>query len=304
MTAPVVAFSTVTKQYGPTRALDAVSFDIRRGEMVALLGPNGAGKSTTVELLLGLTEATTGTVTVLGREPARSVRDGRVGAMLQGAGLPACALVGEVVDLARRLYGARHSLAELLEMAGLSDLPDRRVDRLSGGQARRVHLAIALAGDPEVLFFDEPTVGLDPEARRLFWRGVHQVAAAGATVMFATHYLDEVDANATRALVLAAGRLVADGDPASIKARLSERTVRATLSDVHVPELSCLPGVTDVAVDDLEVALRTHDVDLTLEALYQSSARVRHLRIEGASLEDALIELTTTASPQLERSLA
>jgi ABC-2 type transport system ATP-binding protein len=301
MTTPVIAFTSVTKHYGAIRALDAVSFDIWPGEMVALLGPNGAGKSTSVELLLGLAEPSTGTVTVLGRHPARSVGDGRVGAMLQSAGLPACALVGEVVDLARRLCGARHSLAELLELAGLGDLAGRRVDRLSGGQARRVHLAVALAGDPEVLFLDEPTVGLDPEARRLFWRGVHQVAAGGATVVFATHYLDEVDANASRALVLAAGRLVADGDPVSIKAQLSERTVRAILSDVNIHDLARFPGVTAVAADDHEVTLRTHDVDLTLEALYHSSTRVRHLRIEGASLEDALIELTTTASLQRER---
>ena len=301
MTNPVISFSDVSKHYGDVRALEAVSFDVWPGEMVALLGPNGAGKSTTVELLLGLAEPSTGSVTVLGRQPARSVSDGRVGAMLQSAGLPACALVGEVVDLARLLCGARHSLAELLELAGLGHLAGRRVDRLSGGQARRVHLAIALAGHPEVVFLDEPTVGLDPEARRLFWRGVHEVAAAGATVVFATHYLDEVDANATRALVLAAGRLVADGDPVSIKARLSERTVSATLSDVDLPELARLPGVTHVASDDQEVTMRTHDVDLTLEALYHSGARVRHLRIEGASLEDALIELTTNALQQPER---
>ena len=191
-----IAFDSVTKRYGPVQALAGVSFAIERGEMVALLGPNGAGKSTTVDLMLGLRRPDTGSVRILGSAPQKAVEDGRVGAMLQSGSLPERATVGEVVDLARRLYGSQRSLTALLDLAALRDLTNRRTDKLSGGQARRVQLAVALAGHPDVLFLDEPTTGLDVQSRRLFWDGVRRVASAGATVVFATHYLDEADANA------------------------------------------------------------------------------------------------------------
>jgi ABC-2 type transport system ATP-binding protein len=290
---PAIAFDGVTKRYGPVVALDQVSFTIAPGEMVALLGPNGAGKSTSVDVLLGLRQPDRGTARVLGQAPQRATGSGRVGAMLQSGSLPERALAGEVVELARQLYKSPHSLASLLEMAGLTDLAHRRTDRLSGGQARRVQLAVALAGDPEVLFLDEPTTGLDVQSRRLFWDGVRHVAAAGATVLFATHYLDEADANASRVLVLAGGHLVADGDPATTKARLGERVIRASMHPAQVSELRALPGVLAATIDGTEAELRTSDPDRTLDAMYHCGAEVRNLRLEGASLEDALIQLTT-----------
>jgi ABC-2 type transport system ATP-binding protein len=297
-----IAFQDVTKSYGPVQALSGVSFAVGRGEMVALLGPNGAGKSTTVDLMLGLRRADTGTVGVLGTAPERAVQDGRVGAMLQSGSLPERATVGEVVDLARRLYGSKRSLAALLDLAALGDLARRRTDRLSGGQARRAQLAVALAGEPEVLFLDEPTTGLDVQSRRVFWDGVRGVAAAGATVVFATHYLDEADSNASRVLVLAQGRIVADGAPASIKAQLSSRTVRAHLDPVRLTELRALPGVVRAAAEGNDVELVTDDLDLTLEGLYRCGTKVRDLRFEGNSLEDALIQLTSQHRPTTERS--
>jgi ABC-2 type transport system ATP-binding protein len=213
--------------------------------------------------------------------------------MLQSGSLPDGATAGEVVELARKLYRSRHSQAGLLELAGLTELAHRRTERLSGGQARRVQLAVALAGDPEVLFLDEPTTGLDVQSRRLFWDGVRRAAATGTTVLFATHYLEEADTNASRVLVLAGGHLVADGDPAAIKAQLSGQIIRASMLPAPISELAALPGVLAAAVDGTEVELRTSDPDRTLDGMYHCGAQVRNLRIEGASLEDALIHLTT-----------
>jgi ABC-2 type transport system ATP-binding protein len=222
--------------------------------------------------------------------------------MLQSGSLPDRALAREVVELARQLYRSRHNLAGLLELAGLTELAHRRTDRLSGGQARRVQLAVALAGDPEVLFLDEPTTGLDVQSRRLFWDGVRRAAASGTTVLFATHYLDEADSNASRILVLAGGHLVADSAPAAIKARLPGRIIRATMQPARISELRLLPGVLAATVDGTEVELRTSDPDRTLDGMYHGGARVRNLRIDGASLEDALIHLTTPSAGTAPRS--
>jgi ABC-2 type transport system ATP-binding protein len=293
---PAISFTSVTKRYGPVLALDQVSFTIQPGEMVALLGPNGAGKSTTVDVLLGLRQPDGGTARVLGQAPRRATGSGRVGAMLQSGSLPDRALTSEVVELARQLYRSGHSLAGLLELAGLTEFAHRRTDRLSGGQARRVQLAVALAGDPEVLFLDEPTTGLDVQSRRLFWDGVRRAAASGTTVLFATHYLDEADSNASRILVLAGGHLVADGGPAAIKAQLPGRIIRATMQPARINELRQLPGVLAATVDGTEVELRTSDPDRTLHGMYQGGGQVRNLRVDGASLEDALIHLTTPSA--------
>ena len=299
---PAISFAGVTKRYGPVLALDQVSFTIQPGEMVALLGPNGAGKSTTVDVLLGLRQPDHGTARVLGQAPQRATGGGKVGAMLQSGSLPDRALASEVVELARQLYRSRHCLADLLELAGLTEIAHRRTDRLSGGQARRVQLAVALAGDPEVLFLDEPTTGLDVQSRRLFWDGVRRAAASGTTVLFATHYLDEADSNASRILVLAGGHLVADSAPAAIKARLPGRIIRATMQPARISELRLLPGVLAATVDGTEVELRTSDPDRTLDGMYHGGARVRNLRIDGASLEDALIHLTTPSAAPAPRS--
>jgi ABC-2 type transport system ATP-binding protein len=299
---PAITFDGVTKRYGPVLALDQVSFTIAPGEMVALLGPNGAGKSTTVDVLLGLRQPDDGTARVLGQPPQRATGSGKVGAMLQSGSLPDRALAGEVVELARQLYRSSHTLAHLLEAAGLTEFAHRRTDRLSGGQARRVQLAVALAGDPDVLFLDEPTTGLDVASRRLFWDGVRHAAAAGTTVLFATHYLDEADTNATRILVLAGGHLVADGTPAAIKAQLPGQIIRATIHPPQISQLAALPGVLAATADGTQVELRTSDPDRTLQALYHCGAQIRGLRIDGASLEDALLHLTTASAATAARN--
>lgn len=290
-TKPAVEFRGVRKSYGDVTALDGADFTIPRGQTVALLGPNGAGKTTAIDILLGLRAPGEGTVRLLGTEPRTAVADGRVGAMLQTSGLPEHAKVAEVVDLARRLYGRRRGLDGLLALTGLTAVAGRQATKLSGGQARRVHVALALAGDPELVFLDEPTVALDVEGRRDFWSAMRKAADDGRTVLFATHYLEEADANADRVIVLSGGQVRADGPPARIKAGTGAKTVRFAADAPDPAALRALPGVTDAEVHGGHVTLTTTDADATLPALYASGQRIRDVEVTGGGLESALLTL-------------
>src|SRR6516225_3144026 len=289
-----VTFRDVVKVYHPDiRALDHVSFDIDRGETVALLGPNGAGKSTAIDTMLGLRAPTSGKVEVLGGPPAAAVAAGKIGGMLQTGGLPEGATVAELIGLFRQLYRDRRSPAELMRLAGIADLAERRVEKLSGGQTQRVRFALALAGNPELLFLDEPTAALDVEARRNFWRSVETISEQGTTVLFATHYLDEADANASRIIVVNHGRVIADGTPADIKAYTANRTLRFTTPAPDPAQLLRLPGVADVLVNGETVTVRTGDADATLPALYALGLPVKAMEVGGGGLEESLIALTS-----------
>jgi len=289
-------FRDVVKVYnGRVTALDHVSFEIARGETVALLGPNGAGKSTAIDTMLGLRTPTSGQVRVLGMTPAGAAAAGKIGGMMQTGGLPEGAKVSELIGLFRQLYRGRRSArdqADLLELAGLTELADRRVEQLSGGQAQRVRFALALAGRPELLFLDEPTAALDVEARRGFWQSVQAIAAQGTTVLFATHYLDEADANASRIIVVSHGRVLADGTPAQVKAYTSVRTIRFSTPAPDTSMLLRLPGVSGVSADGDTVTIRSGDADATLPALYGLARPVRSLEVGGGGLEEALLALT------------
>ena len=244
-------FDGVTKAYGETLALDDVDFDIPIGQTVALLGPNGAGKSTTIDLMLGLLSPGAGMIRTLGLQPRDAVAAGRVGAMLQSTGLPAQARVGELVEFARGLYPYPLPSASIFGRAGLSGLERRTVEHLSGGEAQRVRFALAIAGDPDLLFLDEPTVGMDVETRRAFWSDMRAFAADGRTILFATHYLDEADAIAERILVIVRGRIVADGTGASIKAMVADRTVRFTLRRDAPGALAVIEAMKEVRSIDV-----------------------------------------------------
>jgi ABC-2 type transport system ATP-binding protein len=296
ITDQAATFQAVGKRYGPVTALDGVDFAIARGETVALLGPNGAGKSTTIGLLLGLERPDSGRIDVLGGTPERAVAAGRVAAMLQEGGLPAGATVAELIDFVRQLYPRPLPLGEVLELAGLTELARRRSERLSGGQAQRVRFALAIAGDPELAFLDEPTTGMDVEARHAFWDRMRAFAAQGRTVLFATHYLEEADAVADRVLVLQRGHLIADGPVTAIKARSNRRTVRCTLPDADARALGRLPGVTEVSRHGDSVRLATSDADATVRALFASGLEVRDLEVSGGGLEEAFLALTGSGS--------
>jgi len=291
-----VAFDGVSRRFGDTHALDDVSVTIDAGETVALLGPNGAGKTTAIGIMLGLLEPSTGRAATLGMAPHDAVRSGRVGAMLQSAGLPPGARVGELIDLARGLYPAPSPRDAILERAGLTGLVTRRAETLSGGEAQRVRFAFAIAGDPDLVFLDEPTVAMDVEARRAFWEDMRRFAAEGRTVLFATHYLDEADHVADRIVVLDHGRIVGDGSPAALKATVTERVVRFALPSADAagdPLLAGLPGVLRVERHGTSLSLQTSDADATVRALVAADIAFRHLEVAGADLDAAFLALTS-----------
>jgi ABC-2 type transport system ATP-binding protein len=297
MTAPLpaVAFDDVSRRFGATLALDGVDLAIGTGETVALLGPNGAGKTTAISIMLGLVEPGSGSARTLGLAPRDAVRSGRIGAMLQSAGLPIGATVGDLVDLARGLYPAPSPRDAILERSGLTALVKRRVDTLSGGESQRVRFAIAIAGDPDLVFLDEPTVAMDVESRRAFWGDMRRFADEGRTVLFATHYLDEADHVAGRIVVLDHGRVVADGTPAELKAGVSERTVRFSLRPGDVASDALfrgLPGVTTLDRNGGAIALTSSDADATVRALVAADVAFRHLEVTGADLDAAFLALT------------
>jgi ABC-2 type transport system ATP-binding protein len=228
---------------GPVEAVRGVDLSISRGQTVALLGPNGAGKSTTIDMLLGLTPPDRGEVTLFGAAPADAIATGQIGAMLQTGSLIPDLSVQEIVSMIAALYPSPRPVDEVLELAGIASLAARRTQKLSGGETQRTRFAIALVGDPELLVLDEPTVGMDVEARRAFWVTIRELAGRGKTILFATHYLEEAEANADRAVLMARGAIVANGSTAEIKARVGTRTIRATVPRASRDELARLPGV-------------------------------------------------------------
>jgi len=277
---------------GPVEAVGGVDLAIAPGETVALLGPNGAGKSTTIDLLLGLARPDAGTVSVFGMEPAAAVAAGAVGAMLQTGELIRDLTVRELVTLTAALFPAPMAVDEAIELAGLEEIAGRRTNRLSGGQTQRVRAAIALVGDPRLLVLDEPTVAMDVDGRRAFWATMRAFAARGRTIVFATHHLDEADAYADRAVLMARGRVVADGPTTEIKAMVGARTIRATLPGEELAALRALPGVVAAERRGDAIALSCSDSDAAVRALLGGWPEARDVEIAGAGLEQAFLQLT------------
>ena len=289
---PVASFHGVTRRYGHLTAVDRLSLRIEPGETMALLGPNGAGKTTVVEILLGLTRPDAGDVRLFGGPPPAAVASGRVGAMLQDVGLPQGARVAELIGLVRGLYPDPLPQEEVLRLCDLTDVAARQVQRLSGGQHQRVRLALALAGNPDMLVLDEPTAALDVEARRAFWTRARGYVSAGRALLFATHRLEEADAVADRVVVIADGRLLADGTPDDIKAHVAAGTVRFTADDPPVEILERLAAVEAVDVDGARVSLFTTDPDRTVRDLLHHMPHVAGLNVSRAGMEDAFLALT------------
>src|SRR5919112_673663 len=289
-----LALSGLTVRHGGVLAVDRLDLRIGRGETVALLGPNGAGKSSTVSAVLGLLRPAGGSVRVLGRTPADAVRAGCVGAMLQHGGLPGEARVGEVLHLVRRSYADPWPLDDLVATTGIGGLLGRDVDALSGGQRQRVLLALALAGQPPLLLLDEPTSAMDVEGRRAFWTTMRGLAERGTTVVFATHHLEEADAVADRVVVVAGGRVIADGSAAELKAGGATRRISFTAGPDR--DVDDLPAVRSSSRQGSTVTLTTADVEATLRALLADGDPLPDLEVRGASLEDAVLTLTSSAT--------
>ena len=280
------------KSYGSIEAVRGIDISIDVGETVALLGPNGAGKSTTIDTILGLAEPDQGAVSVFGQTPSAAVDAGWVGAMLQTGALIRDLSVRELVEMVASLYPAPLAVDEALELTGLGDIAGQRTQKLSGGQTQRVRFAVALVSNPKLLVLDEPTVAMDVEGRHSFWSTMRELAAQGRTILFATHYLEEADAYADRAVLMAHGEVVADGPTNEIKAMVGSRTIRATLPGAALDALQLLPGVNAAERRGEAVLLSCTDSDVAIRALLEAHSDARDIEITAAGLEEAFLQLT------------
>jgi ABC-2 type transport system ATP-binding protein len=282
----------LAKSFGDVRAVRGIDVAISPGETVALLGPNGAGKSTTIDMLLGLLDPDGGSVSVFGAAPRTAIDAGAVGAMLQTGALIRDVSVRELVAMMGSLYPSPLGVDEVLELVGITDIAERKTQKLSGGQTQRVRFAVALVSNPDLLVLDEPTVAMDVEGRHGFWSAMRRFAASGKTVLFATHYLEEADSYADRVVLMAHGVVVADGAPTEIKAMVGNRTIRATLPAAPLEVLERLPGVTRAERRGESIILVCSDSDTAIRALLAARPEAKDIEIAGAGLEEAFLELT------------
>lgn len=292
MSDDAIAFREVRKDYGEVKAVDGVSVEIPRGQVISLLGPNGAGKSTLIDLLLGLTIPDAGEVRVFGMSPADAVHAGTIGAMLQSTALLDDATVGELVGMVTRLHRHPLGVSRALDQAGIADLAGRRSTKLSGGQRQRVAYALAIAGDPDVLVLDEPTAAMDVASRHAFWASIREVTSAGKTVLFATHHLAEAEAFADRVIFMQDGRIIADGTVTDVQRLAAGREVSATVPAEHREQVEQLPGVIDAAWRQNRVTLLSRRSDETLRALIAGVPQAESIEVAGLSLERAFLTLT------------
>jgi len=287
----VASLEGVSKNYQEVKALKDVNFAVRGGEVVALLGPNGAGKTTAVKLLLGLLQPNAGSVRVLGGDPTNPENRMRTGAMLQIGRVPETLRVREHIDLFSSYYQDPMPAAEVLAAAGLEKLGDRKFGDLSGGQRQRVLFALAICGNPDLLFLDEPTVGLDVEARRMLWDQIRKLVGCGKTVLLTTHYLQEADALADRVAVINKGQIIAEGTPEDIKAKTAGKRIRCFTS-IPLGALRKIPGVTEVKEDRGAVELHTGVAESVVRELLARDAQLSGLEVAAAGLEEAFLALT------------
>ncbi|GAB3811091.1 ABC transporter ATP-binding protein [Tessaracoccus terricola] len=294
---------------GVVEAVAGIDVEVSQGEIVAFLGPNGAGKTTTIDMVLGLTDPTAGRVRVLGTTPQRAVHAGRVSAVMQTGGLLRDLTVRETVRAIASLHGASHRVDEVMERTEITKLASRKVSKCSGGEQQRLKFALALLPDPDLLILDEPTAGMDVNSRREFWDTMRDDADSGRTVVFATHYLEEAEQFAQRTILIAGGRIVADGPTARIQSMVSGRTVSAALPDLNgdaeatVAAIRGFDGVTRVERNGPRISAVTTDSDALALALLRDHG-AHDLQISAPSLENAFVHLTNGAAerPELQES--
>ncbi|BBH22800.1 ABC transporter ATP-binding protein [Paenibacillus baekrokdamisoli] len=283
-----IQLTGVSKIFKGKPAVDNLSLTIQEGTVVALLGPNGAGKTTTVSMILGLQQPTKGTVKLLGGDPREQKVRNRIGAMLQDVSVIDGLKVSESINLFRSYYEKPLTLDYLLKVSNLENEKDKIASSLSGGQQRRLGFALALAGDPEVIFLDEPTVGMDVTSRQLFWDTVRAMAGRGRTIVLTTHYLDEADSVADRIVVINNGKLIADGTPSEIKANTTGRIISFIAGEsVTTEKLLALPCVTDIEWSGRKVKLSSSNTDQLIVALIEKRFEMRDIEIQSGGLEDA-----------------
>ncbi len=292
---PAISITGLRKDFGRVRAVRGIDLEITPGEIVAFLGPNGAGKTTTIDMILGLSQPTSGAVSVFGQTPRSAIAHGLVAAVMQTAGLLKDITVKETLQLTGSLFTHTTSVESVMHRAGITDIAGRRVTKCSGGQQQRLRFAMALLSDPELLILDEPTTGMDVEGRRDFWAAIRQDAGRGRTILFATHYLEEADAYADRIILVRQGEIVADGTAAEIKSMASGRTVRVTLPGATTQMLEAVPGADSVEIRGESVLIHSTDTDSVARYLLNET-EARDLEIEARGIEDAFIALTSDDS--------
>lgn len=299
--AAVARLAGAVKRYGRLVALDGVDLMLRRGELLAVLGSNGAGKSTSIGLLLGLIRPDAGRAELFGLDPQRIEARRRIGVMLQSAQLPVALRVGELLRLTASYYPNPRPLDESAELAGIGDLLSRPYGKLSGGQQRRVQFALALCGRPELLFLDEPTVGMDIEARQKLWATMRTLVAGGCSVVLTTHYLEEAEALAQRVAVLGQGRVLSDGSVDALRSRVASARIRC-LSDLDADAVARWPQVTAATRDGGRLLIATAKAETVVRRLLDADPALGELEVQRAGLAEALAELTR--EPALEREAA
>ena len=292
---PLATLSNVRKRYGQITALDGLGLDVYPGELLAVLGPNGAGKSTAIGLMLGLHEPDAGTATLFGVPPAQVEARYRVGVMMQEAALAAELRVREHIDLVCHYYPSPMTADEAMALTHITALAERPYGKLSGGQKRQVQFAIAICGRPALLFLDEPTVGLDVQARELMWATLRQLVAAGASIVLTTHYIEEAEALADRVAVVANGRLIASGTVDDMRALVVRKRIRC-LTAVSIDDLRAWPGVVNAARDGAHVRIVVTDAEAVVRQLLTKDPQARDLEVHRAGLAEAFSELTQEAA--------
>jgi len=300
MTERAIDVRGLTKSYGPVTAVGGIDLHVSRGEVFALLGPNGAGKTTTVEILEGHRKKTAGEVSVLGSDPGKGERafKERIGIVLQETGVEQYLTVREVIDLYRSYYPSPRPTDDVIAVVGLEEKADAQVRTLSGGQQRRLDVAVGLAGDPELLFLDEPTTGFDPGARRNAWKMIENLKALGKTVFLTTHYMDEAQYLADRVAIIAAGEIVAEGTPDELGARSQGKTMisfRLPTTSARPPESLAGHSSNDSYSIETDSPVRLLH-DLTAWAL-DNGADLEHLTVARPTLEDVYLELAGPDAP-------
>jgi ABC-2 type transport system ATP-binding protein len=291
---PIARLDGAVKRYRRLLALDGAELQLQRGQLLALLGPNGAGKTTAIGLLLGLIRADAGTVELFGQDPQRIEARRRIGVMLQNAALPPTLRVGELLRLTASYYPSPRPLADTAALAGIADLLARPYAKLSGGQQRRVQFALALCGRPELLFLDEPTVGMDIEARQSLWAAIRQLVAEGCSVLLTTHYLEEAEALADRVCVMAHGRMIHQGTVEALRSRVALKRIRC-LSTLDVERVQHWHEVSEVRREHGRLHITTVAAEAVVRRLLDADAQLGELEVQRAGLAEAFTELTRDA---------
>jgi ABC-type multidrug transport system ATPase subunit/peptidoglycan/LPS O-acetylase OafA/YrhL len=292
---PVAQLRGIVKRFGAVTALSGIDIELRRGELLAVLGPNGAGKSTAISLWLGLIEADAGEVTLLGGDPQDVARRRGLGVMMQDVDLPKELHARELIALAGSYYNNPLTVEETLERVGIAHLADRQYGKLSGGQKRQVQFAVAICGRPSVLFLDEPTVGLDVQAREALWKSIRALLADGCSIVLTTHYLEEAEALANRVAVITKGRVIASGSVDDMRALVARRQISCE-STLSIDEVRGWPGVVEVRYEQLKLRITATDAESVVRRLLATDAKLTRLEVRQAGLNEAFTELTREAA--------